>query len=55
MCIGEFGVVYRGTLTNWKDYFHHVVAVKTLKGVKLNVSSYALVAIIHIHRGFRNL
>ena len=25
-------MVYRGTLDNWKGYFHHVVAVKTLKG-----------------------
>ena len=32
MSIGEFGIVYRGTLNNWKSYFHHVVAVKTLKG-----------------------
>ena len=32
MAVGEFGMVYRGTLDNWKGYFHHVVAVKTLKG-----------------------
>lgn len=31
--LGEFGAVYRGTLDNWKDYIHHAVAVKTLKGI----------------------
>ena len=28
---GEFGVVFRGSLSNWKDV-HNLVAVKTLKG-----------------------
>lgn len=28
---GEFGVVYRATLTNWKEYGQDIVAVKTLK------------------------
>ena len=29
---GEFGAVYRGTLNDWKNYMHNVVAIKTLKG-----------------------
>ena len=29
--LGEFGVVYRGTLNNWKDD-NNLVAIKTLKG-----------------------
>ena len=29
---GEFGVVYRGTLTDWKEHGQDVVAIKTLKG-----------------------
>ena len=32
-CAGEFGAVYRGALNDWKDYTHHTVAVKTLKGI----------------------
>lgn len=30
--LGEFGVVYRGTLTDWKEHGRDVVAIKTLKG-----------------------
>ena len=29
---GEFGVVYRATVTNWRERAYDVVAVKTLKG-----------------------
>ena len=33
---GEFGVVYRGTLSNWKEHGRDVVAIKTLKGTLAN-------------------
>ena len=31
--LGEFGVVYQGTLKNWKDDMINLVAIKTLKGL----------------------
>ena len=31
--IGEFGVVYRGTVNCWKDDVINLVAIKTLKGL----------------------
>ena len=30
---GEFGCVYRGILSNWKEHEYNAVAVKTLKGI----------------------
>ena len=32
LALGEFGVVYRGTLNTWKDN-NNLVAIKTLKGL----------------------
>ena len=32
---GEFGVVYRGNLTGWKNTDQELVAVKTLKGITI--------------------
>ena len=29
---GKFGVVYRATLSRWKEYEQEIIAVKTLKG-----------------------
>ena len=29
---GEFGIVYKAVLNNWRGYQHLLVAVKTLKG-----------------------
>lgn len=37
---GEFGVVYRGTLTDWKEQGRDVVAIKTLKGTLATNSKY---------------
>ena len=36
---GEFGVVYRGTLTDWKEHGRDIVAIKTLKGIHLQIMS----------------
>ena len=32
VCVGEFGVVYRGNLTGWRGKGQELVAIKTLKG-----------------------
>ena len=32
MCAGEFGIVYRGTLSGWRNTNQDLIAVKTLKG-----------------------
>ncbi len=36
ICTGEFGVVYKGVLTNWNKVPMQGVAVKTLKGFYFN-------------------
>jgi len=33
MHLGEFGTVYRGTLSGWRGSEQDVIAVKTLKGI----------------------
>ena len=30
--VGQFGIVYKALLHNWKGYIRDVVAAKTLKG-----------------------
>jgi len=32
MYLGEFGIVYRGTLSGWRGKGQELIAVKTLKG-----------------------
>lgn len=36
MGLGEFGVVYRATLSGWRGKEQDLIAVKTLKGTLMN-------------------
>ncbi len=41
---GEFGIVYKGVLTDWNNVPMQGVAVKTLKGI---TSQYTVITCIH--------
>ena len=34
--LGEFGLVYRGTLSGWRGKGQELIAVKTLKGILMS-------------------
>ncbi len=44
---GEFGIVYKGVLTDWNSVPMQGVAVKTLKGNCINVHVYIYIIYMH--------
>jgi len=49
---GKFGVVYRATLSRWKEYEQEVIAVKTLKGKKQWVGIHNYTHLLYLAGNF---
>ena len=45
--IGEFGIVYRATLSGWRGKEQELVAVKTLKGIVVDTVIFSTSIDLH--------